>query len=302
MPEVILHHYGVSLFSEKIRRILAYKGIPWRAVEQPMMAPKPDLTPLTGGYRRIPVLQVGADIYCDTECIARRLEQLQPQPACYPKEQAALAETLEDWADHRFVSLITPAAIVEMLPNLPPGILEDRAAMSPLLSRENLIARAPHAWSQALLAMDRLNEQLRERAFLLGDRFSVADAACYHPIWFMKHAPKLFKELEARPALAAWYARIKAFGPGNVQPMSPAEALEIARAAEPVDIEGNSIDVSGLASGDAVGITADDYGRETVFGMVVRLTADEITVRREDPKLGALAVHFPRAGYRVAKQ
>ena len=31
--------------------------------------PKPDLTPLTGGYRRIQVLQVGADVFCDTQVI-----------------------------------------------------------------------------------------------------------------------------------------------------------------------------------------------------------------------------------------
>ena len=60
MAQVILHHYPLSLFAEKIRRVLAYKKIPWRAVEQPMMAPKPQLTPLTGGYRRIPVMQIDA--------------------------------------------------------------------------------------------------------------------------------------------------------------------------------------------------------------------------------------------------
>jgi len=52
----------MSLFAERIRRILAFKKMAWRSVEQPMMAPKPDLTPLTGGNRRIPVLQIGADV------------------------------------------------------------------------------------------------------------------------------------------------------------------------------------------------------------------------------------------------
>jgi glutathione S-transferase len=55
MSEIILHHYPESHFAEKIRRILAYKGRPWRGVEQPFMMPKPDLIPLTGGNRRIPV-------------------------------------------------------------------------------------------------------------------------------------------------------------------------------------------------------------------------------------------------------
>ena len=29
--------------------------------------PKPNLTALTGGYRKTPVLQIGADIYCNSQ-------------------------------------------------------------------------------------------------------------------------------------------------------------------------------------------------------------------------------------------
>ena len=104
MPEVILHHYPLSHFSEKIRRILAYKKMAWRAVEQPLMMPKPDLTPLTGGYRRVPVLQIGADIYCDSACIARRLERIQPEPACIPLDQAGVITLIEEWAGYRLCS------------------------------------------------------------------------------------------------------------------------------------------------------------------------------------------------------
>src|SRR5438270_9716340 len=106
MEEIILHHYPLSHFSEKIRRILGYKKILWRSVEQPMMMPKPELTALTGGYRRLPVLQIGADAYCDTSCIARRLERVRPEPACVPPGQAALAAVIEEWADHRLASQI----------------------------------------------------------------------------------------------------------------------------------------------------------------------------------------------------
>src|ERR1043166_10163486 len=84
MNELILHHYDTSPFSEKIKKILAYKNLAWRAVEQPTIMPKPMLVPLTGGYRRIPVLQIGADVYCDTQLIARVLERLHPRPTMYP--------------------------------------------------------------------------------------------------------------------------------------------------------------------------------------------------------------------------
>ncbi|AUX24640.1 glutathione S-transferase [Sorangium cellulosum] len=302
MSEIILHHYPLSLFAEKIRRIFAYKKIAWRSVEQPMVAPKPELVPLTGGYRRIPVLQIGADIYCDTACIARRLEQLRPEPACIPEGQAGLARVIEDWADHRLMPQAVPPVVVERLQDLPPGILVDRAAMSPALSEDAMRRAAPHALSQALLSLDRLDAQLRDRPFLLGDAFSIADAACFHPVWFLKHSARHFAAVEARPALAAWFKRIEGFGPGDVRPMSAAEALAIARASEPEDVAGGEIvEGEGGSPGDAVTIAADDYGPEETRGVVVRLSADEIVIRRRDPAVGEIAVHFPREGYRVSK-
>ena len=69
MGELILHHYDVSNFSEKVRLILGLKELSWDSVQIPATAPKPDYTPLTGGYRRTPALQIGADVYCDTRGI-----------------------------------------------------------------------------------------------------------------------------------------------------------------------------------------------------------------------------------------
>jgi len=46
--------------------------------------PKPKLIPLTGGYRRIPVLQIGADVYSDTGIIIRKIDELHPTPSIYP--------------------------------------------------------------------------------------------------------------------------------------------------------------------------------------------------------------------------
>ena len=75
---LILHHYDFSNFAEKARLMLGFKGLAWRSVEQPPILPKPNLAPLTGGYRRIPVLQAGADLWCDTRLIARELERRVP--------------------------------------------------------------------------------------------------------------------------------------------------------------------------------------------------------------------------------
>src|SRR5262249_59429914 len=89
VAEIILHQYVTSPFSEKIRKIFAHKNVSWRSVEQPVIMPKPKLIPLTGGYRRIPVLQIGADVWCDTGSIIRKIDELFPEPTIYPQGTGA---------------------------------------------------------------------------------------------------------------------------------------------------------------------------------------------------------------------
>ena len=58
MTEIILHHYPRSPYAEKVRLALGLKGLAYGSVTIPTWMPKPDLLPLTGGYRRTPVMQV----------------------------------------------------------------------------------------------------------------------------------------------------------------------------------------------------------------------------------------------------
>src|SRR5439155_12450054 len=97
MSDIILHHYWESPYAEKIRLILGFKRLAWRSVIIPMIMPKPDLTALTGGYRKTPVLQLGAEIYCDTDLITRTIERLQPEPTLFPDGNAALSYMLGAW-------------------------------------------------------------------------------------------------------------------------------------------------------------------------------------------------------------
>ena len=99
MSQLILHHYPTSPFAEKVRLIMGYKKLAWHGVTIPMVMPKPDVVALTGGYRRTPLLQIGADVYCDTSLIATVLEHLQPQPALFPEPLKGLARIVAQWAD-----------------------------------------------------------------------------------------------------------------------------------------------------------------------------------------------------------
>ncbi|MGE0861077.1 MAG: glutathione S-transferase family protein [Gammaproteobacteria bacterium] len=301
MHELILHQYPQSHFAEKIKRILAYKGLAWRAVEQPWIMPKPDLVPLTGGFRRIPVLQIGADVYIDTVLIARVIEALHPTPACIPAAHAGLIGVIEGWAGRQFMFQVLKPTFATLLEHLPPAFLEDRAAMSPNLGREAIMAGAADALVQTDLVLDQLDIQLRAQAFLLGADFTLADACVYFPLWLFKNAPTLFEHITARPAVAAWFARIEALGGDTVRPMAPSEALEIARAARPAEPPAGLQRAGELETGAEVAVMADDYGTETCRGKLVHLAADRVTLWRHDPELGEVAVHFPRAGYRITR-
>ena len=98
MADIILHHYDTSPYSEKVRLGFGLKGLAWASVELPQIMPKPNLTALTGGYRKTPVLQIGADIYCDSQLIMRELERRYPTPSFYPAGRGA-ADALAWWAE-----------------------------------------------------------------------------------------------------------------------------------------------------------------------------------------------------------
>ena len=124
MSELILHHFDVSPYAEKARLMLGIKQLAWDSVQIPMIMPKPDLVALTGGYRKTPVLQVGADIYCDTNCIARELERRHPAPTLFPDGGAGVPIALAAWGDRYF----EPGAGLAMTVNvgLPADLIKDR--------------------------------------------------------------------------------------------------------------------------------------------------------------------------------
>ena len=109
MTDIILHHYETSPYSEKVRLGLGLKGLTWASVEIPVIMPKPDLTALTGGYRKTPVLQIGADIYCDSQLIMRELERRHPIPSFYPAGRGA-ADALAWWAEKTMFSPVVGIA------------------------------------------------------------------------------------------------------------------------------------------------------------------------------------------------
>ncbi len=301
MAEIILHQYVNSPFSEKIRKIFAHKKISWRAVEQPVIMPKPKLVPLTGGYRRIPVLQIGADVWSDTGIIIRKIDELRPEPTIYPSGLTAAADTMNQWADRRLFWSTTPVIFEKLAAVVPPEFIADRSKMMQGANFGEIVRTAPDSRNQLRAFLDILDRQLAGRTFLLGDSFSLADAACFHPVWFLRAEPSAFGIAKRFANLMRWFDRIEAMGVGDMSTMDPDEALKIARDSAPATVENiDGGDPNGLAAGTRVSVTPDDYGFDPVTGRVVVSTIHEIAIEREDPELGKIVNHFPKIGFRIA--
>jgi glutathione S-transferase len=302
MSEIIFHHYPSSPFSEKVRVAFGIKNLAWRSVEQPVIMPKPDLIPLTGGYRKIPVMQIGADIYCDTQIILRTLEARHPEPSIFPVKNG-LAYAIGFWSDRPFFMPTVAVVFAEVGDMVPEAFKQDRAKMSgSTFSVEAMKAAAPFARDQWRGHADFVAETLEDgRAFMGGPKPGAADLHAYMNFWWIKAAiPHVAPQLLAEfPKIEAWVARVAALGHGTSAPMDPKEALAVAKAA--TSDAKKADDPSGrFQPGDAVTVSADDYGRDAIAGRVVFADAHEIAIKREAPEVGEVVVHFPRAGFNVA--
>ena len=304
MNDLILHHYPASPFAEKIRRLLAWKRLPWTSVTIPMVMPKPDVVALTGGYRRTPLLQIGADIWCDTTLICDVLEHRAAEPALFPGRVRGLARVLAQWADSALfwasmAHSLSPAGAAQMLAAAPPDVARqfgpDRARM-----REGMTRMRPADGTSAYRSyLRRLATMLDGQDFLLGDQPCAADFAAYHPLWFTHtQTPVMAALFEATPAIGAWMERIASAPDTQAGSLDAAQALAVAHAARPASVEGLVFqDDHGIALGTRVQIAAESFGTEPSEGELVAATRTHYTIRREDERAGTVHVHFPRVGY-----
>lgn len=309
MTELILHHYPQSPFAEKVRLMLGFKGLVWHSVLIPAVMPKPDLVALTGGYRRTPVLQIGADIYCDSALIARRLEREKATPALFPEGKEAVAASLAQFADqvlfqHGVAINFQPKGMAARFAGAPEAVVQGFVADRKALFSGGTASRLDSdvALSQWPALIGRLELQLnRDGEFLLGDQACVADFAHYHPLWFVASNAAVAEALDGYPAVQAWMSRIADFGHGSCTAMEAAEAITIARQATPQSLPANDfVSPGGFAVGQPVAVNAVDYGTEEVAGKLVFEDAEEIVIAREDPRAGLVQVHFPRFGFRIS--
>src|ERR1700751_5177363 len=233
-PRIILHHFDQSPFSEKIRLIFGLKNIAWAAVRISRIMPRPDLLPLTGGYRRTPVMQIGADIYCDTQCIMRELERRFPEPSLLPKGTEGLAWTSAMWTDRSFFQNTVNLVFGSLADAVPADFIADReqlrgakfdvAALKAAIPLMGDQYRAHLAWIAAQLC--------DEREWISGDAPSLYDVNAYMNIRYVRaHLDNADEMMGEFDHARAWAGRLRAIGHGQRTERTRNEGLEIGKRA-----------------------------------------------------------------------
>jgi glutathione S-transferase len=306
MTEPVLHHYPVSPFAEKARLMLGYKRLAWKSVQIPLIMPKPDVVALTGGYRRTPILQVGADVYCDTALIARVLEELAPAPSFFPQGDTYAVQAAAQFADTTLFWNTVPVGFQpgtgmmkiffkDATPEYLAAFGRDRSAY------RGSSRRGPVHECKAILAglLGRIEAQLAA-PFLFGAQACYADFSLYHALWPLWLPEDVRRMLSSHPRILAFMERMTAFGHGRPTDLSSTDALQLAKSAQPRPVKNPvALETNGIALGDQASVMPVDTGLDPVTGELVAASAERIVIRRTDPRAGTVQVHFPRLGYQL---
>lgn len=301
MTNLILHHYPMSPFSQKIRSMLGYANLPWQSVITREMLPRPHLQTLAGGYRKIPVAQIGADIFCDSHSIASEIARLSDKPELALENCSAEVQAYVKHAELKvFIACLMSSANAKVLRKAKQSLsLFDMAKFAwdrIQLGKDSVVKMSP-ARAKSILAkhLDDVESRLT-KDFLFGDLPNHADFATYHPLWFAHDLAE--KSFDQYPKLTAWLDRMSAFGEGQRQDISINDALNIAKSHEPRELI-NSSDEPLL--GKMVTVAPADYGQLPTTGVLVQSTKHSWTLTHDDALVGTIHRHFPKVGFSLTQ-
>jgi glutathione S-transferase len=304
MPDLILHHYWPSPFAHKVRLALGLANAKWLSVEIPRVPPKPLLTPLTAGYRRTPILQIGADIYCDTQNIVRELADFGFSRALFPEGCMSKALAFSAWIDGAVFELAARVVITNALDTAPSEFIKDRGDLyfEPGWTNKKL----NHDLSSVVLQLDaqlkNIDDILTCGENICSKELSYADVSVAYLAWFLRG------RWEAGPKVLSRYPNICRIenavydcGEGQYQDLGGKEAMKIANDNIPkslVGIDGSVM--TELSLNQRVGIRPRTQSSDPiVFGELRYLDRQRVSINNNEKEVGAIAVHFPISGYEI---
>ncbi|KAH7253146.1 hypothetical protein B0J15DRAFT_513401 [Fusarium solani] len=293
MSTIFLHNFATSPFGEKVRLILGLKSLQWKSVDAELDTAK------------TPVMQIGADIYCDSRLIADELEERCSHPTIYPGGNRGLCVALSEWSDRPLHISSSGLAIGVNKRDFPTNLMADRKKFfEGFMDIKKIEAEIPHLKSQLRAHAALIEEQLSDgRRFWLGEEPSLADFHAYVEIWTVRaFVPSVTEILRGFCKIEEWENRVKQIGHGEMSLATVEEAHEVAQVSTGLPGRGVEVDnLLGLSKDDLVTVIPDDYGKEPVVGRLVTLSLREVAVERDDALVGKVTVHFPRIGYRIIK-
>lgn len=321
---IILYRYDASPFSHKIDNALALKRIIHDKVNVSPMLPRPEITERLGViYRRIPILAIGNDVYCDTSLIVSVLERRFPPSQGYgtlfPKRKnGENADTGLIKAFSTFYAgstLFPPTANLLPWDKIPETFLKDRSALRGApIDTKAMAAHAPISKSTLSSHLLLVEEQLNDsREWLFDTELpSLADVSVHFVFAWgrsFKGTDSLF-DAKRIPRTIQWIDRMTEFikeqqasqrAPAKLHGLDAANKI-ISSSYEPYDVVGfDQVEAShlGVVLGDMVKIAPEDTGRGyPTIGKLVALNREETTLEICG-SVGLIRCHFPRLGFSI---
>ena len=209
MGEINLYQYPISPFTEKVRRVLTYKGLKWHPIDC-HYEDKTNLLAVTkGAWTRVPVLEWDGEVVFNSADIIKWLDRKMPANRVIPDDALGLIEIVDHWADNTLFMSVLFLTI--------PDLLEGVGDAKLTANREKLIGittaqmRERHAPMKEQLAghLRMIDDQLAGKDFFLGKNFTMADASLYHPLFFLALIPSNFAMVNDYNNVSRWYERVR---------------------------------------------------------------------------------------------
>jgi glutathione S-transferase len=195
---MLLYHDPRAPNPRRVRIFLAEKGVAYDTIEVSIAAAehqKPEFrqkNPLA----LLPVLELAdGKVLRESMAICRYVEELHPEPNLFGADPWERAQ-IEQWNRHAELELLLPIAQVFRNTN---AFWVGRIKQAPdfaEIMRDNVSSR-----------FDWIDQELAQREYLAGARFSVADITALCAIDFGK-VSNLRIKADTHPNLAAWHARV----------------------------------------------------------------------------------------------
>ncbi|EFW16237.1 hypothetical protein D8B26_006065 [Coccidioides posadasii str. Silveira] len=322
-PEIVLFHYTFSPYARRVAWYLNLRGIRYSQCLQPPIMPRPDLAALGVQYRRIPVLMIGKDIFCDSRLIIQKLEERFPagKLGADDGDGKAIEKLIDIWTTDGGV-FGRAAQLIPM--NTPltsdPKFIADRLEFSNRkpLSNDSQSNPRGEGMVHAKQAFDIMETTLLAdgRDWIL--KTGKPTLADIQGVWVfdwmigLKGAldPAQISE-QTYPITFAWVSRFrKALSAArSTYPMprtlTGKEALDGLSRADFAEPEGtvDPADPLKLEKGDEVLVFPTDTGvNRRDRGHIVALNAQEVVLQRKtaDNRFD-VRLHFPRTNFRILK-